>query len=127
MRSILSATLSVFLVCPALAAVTADVGLTFSGDADKKTVTYDCESHAPLTVTYINAAPNYVALVPITDDETSQTSEMIFVSVITGSGVRYEAGQYVWWNKGSEAWLYDVMEGADAAPLLTCTENVETP
>jgi membrane-bound inhibitor of C-type lysozyme len=112
---------------PALASVTADVGLTFSGDADKKTVTYGCESHAPLTITYINSPPNYVAIVPITNDDTGQTSEMIFVSVITGSGVRYEAGQYVWWNKGSEAWLYDVTEGADAAPLLTCAENVETP
>lgn len=112
---------------PAFAAVTANVGLTFSGDAEKKTVTYGCESHAPLTVTYINSAPNFLAVVPITNDETGQTDDMIFASVLTASGARYEAGQYVWWNKGSEAYLYDVTEGADAAPLLSCAENVETP
>ncbi len=115
------------LTTPALAAVTADVGLTFSGDADKKTVTYSCESHAPLPVTYINAAPNFLALVPITDDETGQTTELVFASVLTASGARYEAAQYVWWNKGTDAFLYDTTEGADAAPLLTCSEIVETP
>jgi membrane-bound inhibitor of C-type lysozyme len=120
-------TLLVALASPALATVTADVGLTFSGDAEKKTVTYGCESHAPLTVTYINAAPNFLAIVPITDDETGQTSDMIFASVVTASGARYEAAQYVWWNKGTDAYLYDSTEGADAAPLLTCSENVETP
>jgi membrane-bound inhibitor of C-type lysozyme len=127
MFRILTATIVTALAAPAIAAVSVDVGLSFSGDADKKTVTYGCESHAPLTVTYINAPPNYVAIVPITNDETGQTDDMVFVSVITGSGVRYEAGRYVWWNKGSEAWLYDVTEGADAAPALSCSANIETP
>lgn len=127
MHRFLIAALPLVLTAPALAAVTADIGMTFSGDAEKKAVTYGCESHAPLTVTYINAPPNFLAIVPITDDETSQTSDMIFVSVLTGSGARYEAGPYVWWNKGTEAYLYDVTEGADAAPLLSCAENIETP
>lgn len=121
--AILAATLSF----PAVAAVSVDVGISFSGDADKKTVTYGCESHAPLTITYINSAPNFIAIVPITDDETGQTDDMVFVSVLTASGARYEAGQYVWWNKGTEAYLYDLTEGADAAPLLSCSENIETP
>ena len=30
-------------------------------------------------------------------------------------------------NKGSDGTLHNVTEGLDAAPVLTCTENVQTP
>ena len=46
---------------------------------------------------------------------------------LKASGAKYEAGQFVWWNKGSDATLSDVTEGLDAAPVLTCTELIETP
>jgi membrane-bound inhibitor of C-type lysozyme len=107
--------------------VEANVTLSLGGTAEKKSVIYDCESHAPLTVTYINAAPNFLAIVPITDDETGLTDDMVFVSVLTASGARYEAGSFVWWNKGTGATLHDQREGLDAAPLLECTERIETP
>jgi membrane-bound inhibitor of C-type lysozyme len=117
----------VALSSPAGAAVGTNLSLTLPGDAEKKTVVYGCDSHAPITVTYVNAAPNFLAIVPITNDQTNKTEDMIMSSVITGSGVRYEAGQYLWWNKGNDGYLYDVTEGADAAPLLTCSEQVDTP
>jgi membrane-bound inhibitor of C-type lysozyme len=117
----------VFLASPALAAVEATVTLSLGGNAEKKIVTYDCESHAPLGVTYINAAPNFIAVVPITDDETGLTDDMVFVSVLTASGAKYEAGPFVWWNKGTDATLHDTREGLDAAPLLSCAERIETP
>ena len=57
-----------------------------------------------------------------TSDESKVAS-----NTISASGAKYEAGQFVWWNKGSDATLSDVTEGLDAAPVLTCTELIETP
>ena len=70
---------------------------------------------------YINAAPNFLALIPIED------KTLIFVTTVSASGAKYESGQFVWWDKGSDATLSDVTEGLDAAPVLTCSENAQTP
>lgn len=126
-KLILSAMVLAVAVSPALSAVETGVTLSLSGNAERRTVTYDCESHAPLIVTYINAAPNFLAIVPVTNDETGQTDDVIFASVIAASGAKYEAGPYIWWSKGGDATLHDVTEGLDAAPLLSCVERVETP
>ncbi|MBI4920275.1 MAG: MliC family protein [Devosia nanyangense] len=88
---------------------------------ERKAVTYACEGHDPLIVEYLNAAPNFLALLPVGD----QT--LIFVNVISASGAKYESGSYVWWTKGADATLHDVTEGLDAAPVLTCSEQVDTP
>lgn len=107
---------------PALADVSVGVGLDISGDAEVKTSVYDCTGQdAPFTVQYLNADPNFLALVPV------EGKVRVFANVIAGSGAKYESGQYVWWNKGAEAWLYDVTEGQDAAPVLSCTEHIDTP
>lgn len=107
---------------PALAAVDLNVGINLSGDVQIVTAIYDCgEGTEPLTVKYINAAPNFFAIVPI------EGNDVVFVNVISGSGAKYVAGQYEWWNKGTDVTLHDVTEGLDAAPVLTCSENVQTP
>jgi len=117
---ILAAALAAFAT-PALADVTIGVGLNLSGNAEVKVATYDCEGHDPLTVQYLNAAPNFLALLPI------DGQVQIFVNTISASGAKYESGQYIWWNKGSDATLSDVTEGLDAAPVLTCSEQIDTP
>jgi membrane-bound inhibitor of C-type lysozyme len=43
-------------------------------------------------VTYINGAGNSLAVIPVNG------SSLIFVNVASGSGARYAAGQYVWWD-----------------------------
>jgi membrane-bound inhibitor of C-type lysozyme len=106
---------------PALADVSIGVGLTLSGDAEIKNATYDCGAAGKLAVQYLNAAPNFLALVPIKD----QT--LVFVNTLSASGAKYESGQYVWWNKGADATLSDVTEGLDAAPVMTCSEENDTP
>ncbi|MEQ1901302.1 MAG: MliC family protein [Devosia sp.] len=126
-KLILSAMVFAIAASPAFAAVETSVTLSLGGNAERKAVTYDCESHAPLVVTYVNAAPNFLAIMPVTNDETGQTDDVIFASVIAASGAKYEAGQFIWWSKGSDATLHDVTEGLDAAPLLSCVERVETP
>jgi membrane-bound inhibitor of C-type lysozyme len=109
------------LATPAFAGASVTIGLTVTGDIERKVVTYGCEGRDPLIVEYLNAAPNFLALVPIGD----QT--LVFVNVISASGAKYESGSYVWWTKGSDATLHDITEGLDAAPILTCSEQIETP
>jgi membrane-bound inhibitor of C-type lysozyme len=122
---LLLSTALLFLASPALADATLGVGLSITGDSEIKTSKYDCERHDPITVQYLNAAPNFLAVVPVEKD--GATTAMVFVNVISGSGAKYVAGQYEWWTKGPDATLHDVTEGLDAAPVLTCTEEVDTP
>ena len=109
------------LSAPVLAGASVTIGLAVTGDMERKLATYACEGHDPLIVEYLNAAPNFLALVPVGD----QT--LIFVNVISASGAKYESGSYVWWTKGNDATLHDITEGLDAAPVLTCSEQVDTP
>lgn len=107
---------------PALAAVDLNVGINLSGDVQIVTTVYGCgEGTEPLTVKYINAAPNFFAIIPI------EGQDVVFVNVISASGAKYVAAEYEWWSKGADATLHNVTEGLDAAPVLTCSENVQTP
>jgi membrane-bound inhibitor of C-type lysozyme len=116
-------------VGPATAApvetVTSAVTITLgtSGDIERKSTKYGCEGGdtSSLAVDYINAPPNYLALVPI--DGTT----LVFNTVLAASGAKYAAGKYVWWSKGTEASLYDLTQGEKAKPVLTCSEINETP
>ena len=122
MRRTALITALIALASPALAAANVSMGLDLTGDGQVQTVVYGCgEGTEPLSVKYINAAPNFLAIVPI------DGQDLVFVNVISGSGAKYVAGQYEWWNKGSDATLHDVTEGLDAAPVLSCSENVQTP
>lgn len=110
------------IASPALAAVDLNVGINLTGDVQIVTSVYGCgDATEPLTVKYINAAPNFFAIMPIDGED------VVFVNVISASGAKYVAGHYEWWSKGADATLHDVTEGLDAAPVLTCSENVQTP
>lgn len=96
---------------------------TQSGEFEQRVTRYDCAAETPLEVSYINAAPNFLALVPIADEP----QPLVFVAVMAASGARYASGKWVWWTKGSEASLYDTTRGETAEPLLTCSEINNTP
>lgn len=104
-----------------------DTGLTITlgGDAMKdfqrRVVLYNCDVGEPFHVDYIDAAPNFIALLPV------EQAELIFSSVQSDTGARYVASHWVWWTKGAEARLYDLNNGADAAPVNTCSEVINTP
>lgn len=107
---------------PALAAVDLNVGINLSGDVQIVTAIYGCgEGSEPLTVKYVNAAPNFFAIVPI------DGKDLVMTNVVTASGAKYVSGVWEWWNKGADASLHNVTEGLDAAPVLMCSENVQTP
>ena len=104
---------------------TATVALTISidtaGDIDRKMVTYACDNGVTLPVQYINAAPNFLAIVPVED------ANLVMVTTLSGSGARYVAGPYEWWSTGDEASLRDLMQDEDSEPILDCTAVVNTP
>jgi membrane-bound inhibitor of C-type lysozyme len=122
----LAAAALVLLLSPATAgAIESTLQLQLSTDQDfeRRIVTYDCATETPLTVTYLNAAPNFLALVPVADEP----EPLLFVAVISASGARYASGQWVWWTRGPEASLYDATLGEDAPAVLTCSETNEIP
>lgn len=124
-RTILAAVLATMLLPgAAIAAQTSlQIELNAGRDFERHVMTYDCATETPITVTYINAAPNFLALVPIAEEP----EELVFASVIAASGVRYVSGKWVWWTRGAEASLYDTTLGEDAEAVLTCSEFINTP
>jgi membrane-bound inhibitor of C-type lysozyme len=98
------------------------ITLGTTGDFERKTVKYGCKGDTDqLSVDYINAAPNYLALLPI------DGATLLFNTVLSGSGAKYAAGKYIWWTKGNDGSLYDETQGPNAKPILTCSQVDETP
>ncbi len=94
--------------------------LTLPGNAQTVTATYQCEGTDPIEVQYVNAAPLFLAFVPVAGER------QLFVNVISASGARYASGQYEWWTKGPDATLTDLTAAEGTAPVA-CTESSETP
>ena len=125
-KAFLAAVLVTSLLVPAsvyAAETSIQINLATASDFERHVMVYDCDSGDPITVSYINAVPNFLALVPVPE----QSEPLLFVSVIAASGARYAAGQFVWWTKGADASLYDITLGEAAAPVLTCSEVNNTP
>lgn len=118
--------LALGLTAPAAQAVetTLQIQLGTGGrDFERRTMVYDCSAGDPITVEYINAVPNFLAFVPVEGED----EKLIFTAVIAASGVKYAAGQWVWWTKGVDASLYDLTLGEDAEAVKTCSEVVTSP
>lgn len=98
--------------------VSAQVVLSLTGDFEKTTHQYQCEGLDPFTVEFINAEPNFLAIVPVGD------RKMVFVNVIAADGAKYVAGQYEFWTRGSDATLTDLQADPQG---VECTEAVNTP
>jgi membrane-bound inhibitor of C-type lysozyme len=83
-------------------AVASDLTIHLSGSQtiSRKTVRYQCDAQAAkmglpagvFSVEYINGAGNSLAIVPVSGNS------MIFANVISGSGARYAAGEFIWWD-----------------------------
>ena len=93
-----------------IAANATDLALHLNGSQplSRKTVQYQCDAKAAamglpasaFPVEYINGAGNSLVIVPV--HETS----LIFANVVSGSGARYAAGQYIWWEAGGSVNFY---------------------
>lgn len=105
------------------AAIEAQLQMVFTlpDGAQHDVVTYQCDGQdEPWTVSYINAHPNFLALVPV-EGETR-----VFVNVISGSGARYASGEYIWWSRGNDASFYNEMSDTDE-PLFECHAAEDIP
>ena len=125
-RSALAAFLAASLLAPAAAQAaetSIQIELGAASDFQRQVVRYDCTGGEQLDVTYINAAPNFLALVPVA----GESEPPVFVAVVAASGARYAAGQWLWWTQQGDASLHDVTLGEDAEPVLTCAEINNTP
>lgn len=108
---------------PLLPTVTATLTLTLdaTGDIDRRTVIYQCDNGEGFRVQYVNAAPNFLAILPV-EGETH-----IFATTISASGARYVSGPYEWWNDGDEATLRDLRTEEGETPLATCLAAGDAP
>lgn len=108
---------------PAPPAASASIVITLEsqGNIERNLQTYQCDDGASLAVQYINAAPNFLAIVPV--DGVNQ----VFATTISASGARYVSGPYEWWSHQGEASLRDLTQDEDATPLAACNEVSNTP
>ncbi len=94
---------AVFL-CSAMAASATDLTIHLPGDASisRKSVRYQCDASGTkigvpagaFAVEYLNGAGNSLVVVPLSG------KSLIFSNVMSGSGARYTAQQYTWWEAG---------------------------
>jgi membrane-bound inhibitor of C-type lysozyme len=76
--------------------------LNGSEPISRKTVRYQCDAQGSkmglpadvFSVEYVNGAGNSLAIVPVGGHS------LIFANVMSGSGARYAALQYIWWDAG---------------------------
>ncbi len=98
--------------------VSAQVVLQLQGSFERNVIRYQCEGLEPFSVDFINAAPNFLAIIPVNGEK------LVFANVVAASGARYVAAQYEFWTKGSEATLTDLQGSTDP---VECHEASETP
>ncbi|WP_274626787.1 MliC family protein [Arvimicrobium flavum] len=91
------------------------IDLPGTEEAARSTVAYACDP-AKLTVEYITTSATSLAVV-MTDKDT-----VVMSRVPSASGVRYAGENYVWWTKGRDGSLYDVLKGDDAPAIAKCTD-----
>jgi membrane-bound inhibitor of C-type lysozyme len=78
------------------------IHLDGAGPVSRQVVLYQCDAQAsklglppvPFPVEYINGGGNSLAVLPIAG------KSLIFANVLSGSGARYAAQQYIWWEAG---------------------------
>jgi len=100
---------------------TVTLNLDTAGDIERRTVIYQCDNGEGFRVHYINAAPNFLAILPV------EGESHLFVTALSASGARYVSGPYEWWNDGDEATLRDLRTDEDEPPLATCLAASPTP
>jgi membrane-bound inhibitor of C-type lysozyme len=89
------------LLCSALAGAT-DLTIHLNGSQPimRKTLKVQCDAQGTkmglpsgiFSVEYLNGAGNSLAIVPVGGDS------LIFANVFAGSGARYAAKEFVWWD-----------------------------
>lgn len=97
MRSFFFAVMATFAVMPVSAEPVLSIPLPLNEESNVIPAEYSCPDSGKVSVSYINAGENSLAIVTIND------IERVFVNVLSASGARYVSGEYEWWSKGENA------------------------
>lgn len=107
------------VIAPAKAAevaITLSIPVSDSTTVNSNVMAYNCTDDRAVTTTYINAAEVSLAVLDM------DGATVVASNVVAASGARYAGGRYVWWTRGEEADLFDLMsEGGDNEPIAHCT------
>lgn len=106
---------AIILAAATSTAMASTVTLELPGDApvERNAVDYKCGDQA-VKAEYVNTGDNSLAVLTLID------RTVVAVTVLSASGARYAGQNYVWWTKGDNADLYDLMKGEDAPAVLSC-------
>ena len=91
------------------------IGLPSDVRAERFRVEYGC-GDLSVAAEYVNAGPVSLVVLRFREDV------VVAANVMAASGAKYAGGQYVWWTKGDEATLYDLMKG-EADRGISCKPN----
>jgi len=128
MKSFLKYTLAgAVLSLTALSATASDLTISLLGSdpITRHAVKFQCDGHAGalglpagvFQVEYLNGNGNSLAVLPI------KGHSLIFANVMSASGARYAAAQYIWWDAGDRGiHLYANPDSLDDKEQTACQQ-----
>ncbi|MCZ7862831.1 MliC family protein [Agrobacterium salinitolerans] len=117
-KSVAATCLAVFSTSIATGAMAEDLVIPLPKDTtvEKVETVYQCAADKVEAV-YFNAGEISLVRLGLKDGVT------VAANVISGSGAKYQGGMYVWWSKGDEADLYDLMADPQMKQPVHCIET----
>ncbi|UXT41284.1 hypothetical protein FY137_08830 [Agrobacterium tumefaciens] len=116
-KSVAATCLAAFSMSVATGAMAEELVIPLPKDTtvEKVETVYQCATDKVEAV-YFNAGDISLVRLGLKDGVT------VAANVISGSGAKYQGGIYVWWSKGEEADLYDLMADPEMKKPVHCVE-----
>lgn len=114
MRRIIALTVTALAIGTPLRADDITIPMPGETKVEQVNASYQCGSEV-VSVVYMNAGSVNLARI------TMGNTIIVASNVISASGAKYAGGPYVWWSKGDNADLYDVMRDPDMNEPRHCT------
>ena len=117
-KSVAATCLAAFSMSVATGAMAEELVIPLPNDTtvEKVETVYQCAADKVEAV-YFNAGEISLVRLGLKDGVT------VAANVIAGSGAKYQGGIYVWWSKGEEADLYDLMADPEMKKPVHCVEK----
>ncbi|MBW9071439.1 MliC family protein [Agrobacterium deltaense] len=116
-KSVAATCLAAFSMSVATGAMAEELVIPLPNDTtvEKVETVYQCAADKVEAV-YFNAGEISLVRLGLKNGVT------VAANVISGSGAKYQGGIYVWWSKGEEADLYDLMVDPEMKKPVHCVE-----
>ena len=116
-KSVAATCLAAFSMSVATGAMAEELVIPLPNDTtvEKVETVYQCAADKVEAV-YFNAGEISLVRLGLKDGVT------VAANAIAGSGAKYQGGIYVWWSKGEEADLYDLMADPEMKKPVHCVE-----